>query len=181
MKFKGVSIFIALIKIMVLLTLKFNSSLMRRQEKEIKEKAVIEEFLHDQEVGRLATSFNGKPYVIPINFVYTNGKIVFHSNFYGKKMDIIRINPQVCFEVDSSVKREGDKPCNYSYNYVSVVIDGQAKSVDDEEMKLTYLKRFVDKYAAGKGKLLNAEDLTKFSKLSLVEINIDAMTGKKSP
>jgi nitroimidazol reductase NimA-like FMN-containing flavoprotein (pyridoxamine 5'-phosphate oxidase superfamily) len=154
---------------------------MRRQEKEVKEKAIIEEFLHDQEVGRLATSLNGKPYVIPINYVYTNGKIIFHSNIGGKKMETIALNPSVCFEVDSYEKREAEKPCNYSYNYVCVVLNGHAKIIDDEEMKLTYFRRFVDKYAIGKGKLLNAEDLINFNKLTLVEINIDSMTGKKSP
>jgi nitroimidazol reductase NimA-like FMN-containing flavoprotein (pyridoxamine 5'-phosphate oxidase superfamily) len=154
---------------------------MRRQEKEVKEKAIIEEFLHDQEIGRLATSLNGKPYVIPINYVYTNGKIIFHSNIEGKKMETIALNPWVCFEVDSYEKREADKLCNYSYNYVSVVLNGYAKIIDDKEMKLAYFKRFVDKYAIGKGKLLNAEDLLNFNKLTLVEINIDSMTGKKSP
>ncbi|MBN1683785.1 pyridoxamine 5'-phosphate oxidase family protein [Candidatus Bathyarchaeota archaeon] len=153
---------------------------MRRQDKEITDKEVMEDFLRDQEVGRLATSLDGKPYVVPINFVYTNGKIIFHSHINGKKMEIISKNQFICFEVDTYTKKEADNPCNYSYNYMSVIIYGRTNIITDNKKKLNYLKTFINKYAYEMGGSFEMDDLLKFKNLILVEVNIDSMTGKKS-
>ena len=61
-------------------------SSMRRKDKEIKERVVMEEILREQDVGRLATAVDGVPYIVPINYVYKEGKIIFHSHKEGKKM-----------------------------------------------------------------------------------------------
>jgi nitroimidazol reductase NimA-like FMN-containing flavoprotein (pyridoxamine 5'-phosphate oxidase superfamily) len=56
--------------------------------------------LKSAEVGRIALSDSSKPYIVPLNFLYQNGKIAFHCAFDGKKLDIISKNPNCCFEVD---------------------------------------------------------------------------------
>jgi nitroimidazol reductase NimA-like FMN-containing flavoprotein (pyridoxamine 5'-phosphate oxidase superfamily) len=154
---------------------------MRRKEKEITDKVVIEEILREQEVGRLATSMDYQPYVVPINYVYSNGKIIFHSHSDGMKMTNIAKNPKICFEVDSGEVVKGNKPCDYSWKYLSVVVRGKAKVITDSEKRLNALQRLSDKYAPRKGKSLTAEDMARNPNLSLVEISIEAMTGKKSP
>jgi len=154
---------------------------MRRKEKEIKDKVVIEEILREEEVGRLATSVDDRPYVVPINYVYFNGKIMFHSHCDGMKMANIAKNPRVCFEVDSGEIVKGSKPCDYTWKYLSVIVNGEAKVISDPEKRLSALKRFSDKYAPGKGKSLTLEDMARSPHLSLVEISIESMTGKQSP
>jgi nitroimidazol reductase NimA-like FMN-containing flavoprotein (pyridoxamine 5'-phosphate oxidase superfamily) len=154
---------------------------MRRKEKEITDKVVIEEILREQEVGRLATSVDDRPYVVPINYVYFNGKVIFHTCSDGMKMANISKNPRVCFEVDSGEMVKGDKPCNYTWKYLSVIVSGKAKVITDPEKRLMSLRQLCDKYALGKGKTLTAEDMIKNPRLSIVEISIEAMTGKKSP
>src|SRR5690606_27146456 len=42
---------------------------------------------------------NGYPYAVPLNYVYYNGKIYFHSAKVGHKIDAIRRNPRVSFAV----------------------------------------------------------------------------------
>jgi nitroimidazol reductase NimA-like FMN-containing flavoprotein (pyridoxamine 5'-phosphate oxidase superfamily) len=154
---------------------------MRRKEKEIADKVVIEEILREQEVGRLATSVDDQPYVVPINYVYFNGKIIFHSHSDGMKMANIAKNPRVCFEVDSGEIVKGNKPCDYAWKYLSVIVSGEAKVITNPEKRLNALRRLSDKYAPGKGKSLTAEDMARNPHLSLVEISIEAMTGKKGP
>lgn len=154
---------------------------MRRKEKEVAEKEVMEELLMEQEVGRLATSLSDEPYVIPINFVYTDSKIIFHSHREGTKMRNISSNPQVCFEVDTGEIIRGEKPCDYSWKYISVLVKGKAKLIEGNVNRLNALKRLSDKYAPGKGKMVTEEDLARNPQLVLVEILIDEMTGKKSP
>jgi nitroimidazol reductase NimA-like FMN-containing flavoprotein (pyridoxamine 5'-phosphate oxidase superfamily) len=154
---------------------------MRRKEKKITERAVIEEVLREQEVGRLATSVGDQPYVVPINYVYYDGRIVFHSHKDGTKMANIAKNPRVCFEVDSGEIVKAEKPCDFSWRYMSVVVKGRVKIISESGERLAALRRISDKYAPGKGKTLTADELAKNPQLVLVEIVIEEMTGKRSP
>jgi nitroimidazol reductase NimA-like FMN-containing flavoprotein (pyridoxamine 5'-phosphate oxidase superfamily) len=156
-------------------------STMRRKDKEIKEKAVLEEILRENQVGRLGTAVDGRPYVVPMNFVYTKDTIILHTHRDGKKVKDIQRNPQVCFEVDGGEIVEGDDPCNYSWTYRSVIANGTARLIDDPEDKLKALRLLSDKYAFGKGRRLDLEKVKKFKDLLVIEIKVDEMTGKKSP
>ena len=152
---------------------------LRRSDKEIKDKTEVEAVLKEARVGRLGTSRNAMPYVVPVSYVYENGKIIIHGAKQGKKMDDIKVNPQVCFEVDISEIIVSDNPCNYSYRYRSVIANGTAKILDNPIEKLEGLRLLTEKYAPGKGNELNEEHLKK--NLSVVEIMIHNMVGKKSP
>jgi nitroimidazol reductase NimA-like FMN-containing flavoprotein (pyridoxamine 5'-phosphate oxidase superfamily) len=154
---------------------------MRRKEKEIAEKAVVEELLRETEVGRLATCIGEEPYVVPVNFAYYDGRIIVHGSREGRKMANIVANPRVCFEVDQSEKVEGERPCDYAFRYMSVVVQGRARVVEGDEARLAALRRLTDKYAPGKGRMLTMEDLKKYVNLAVVEVTVDSMTGKRSP
>jgi nitroimidazol reductase NimA-like FMN-containing flavoprotein (pyridoxamine 5'-phosphate oxidase superfamily) len=154
---------------------------MRRKEKEIAEKAVVEELLREAEVGHLATCIGEEPYVVPVNFAYYDGRIIVHGSREGRKMANIVANPRVCFEVDQSEKVEGERPCDYAFRYMSVVVQGRARVVEGDEARLAALRRLTDKYAPGKGRMLTIEDLKKYANLAVVEVTVDSMTGKRSP
>ncbi len=154
---------------------------MRRKEKEITDRAVMEEVLREAQIGRLATCSGGEPYVVPVNFVYADGMIYFHGHREGKKMGNISRNPRVCFEVDSGEVLEADRPCDYNFEYRSVVVQGFARVVEDPERALRALRRLVDKYAFGKGRTLERGDLERHGGLVVVEVEVGEMTGKMSP
>lgn len=59
----------------------------------------IDDLLARQVTGRLGCHAQGTTYVVPVNYVYRNGAIYAHSA-PGKKIDMMRANPKVCFEVD---------------------------------------------------------------------------------
>ncbi len=59
----------------------------------------IEALLLQQHVGRIGCTDGNKPYVVPVNYVYHNGHILCHSG-NGHKIQMMRRNPNICFEVD---------------------------------------------------------------------------------
>ena len=59
----------------------------------------VEDLLKQQVTGRIACSDNGTPYIVPVNYVYDGTQIYGHCTA-GKKIDIMRKNPKVCFQVD---------------------------------------------------------------------------------
>jgi nitroimidazol reductase NimA-like FMN-containing flavoprotein (pyridoxamine 5'-phosphate oxidase superfamily) len=154
---------------------------LRRKEKEIKDTAEIEKVLREATVGRLGTSRDDTPYVVPVSYAYHDGKITIHGAKQGKKMDDIEANPRVCFEVDTSEIIPSDDPCNYTYSYRSVIANGTAKILEDPAERLEGLRLLTEKYAPGKGTALTEEHLEKYWNLNIVEITIHDMMGKKSP
>jgi len=154
---------------------------MRRSDKEITDRAVMEEILREQEVGRLATSVADVPYIVPVNFAYSAGHIVFHGARDGLKMRNIAANSLVCFEVDNYEKKEAESPCDYTYKYMSVVARGKATPVEDPTRRLALFRRLVDKYAPGKGKMITEETMAKNINIEIIDIEVDEMTGKRSP
>jgi len=156
-------------------------SSMRRKEKEITERVVIEEILRENQVGRLGTAVDGEPYIVPMNYTYVSGKILMHTHRDGKKVRDIEANPRVCFEVDSGEMIEGDDPCGYSWEYRSVIAHGDARIIDDLAGKLEALRLISDKYAFGKGRKLTLEAVERFKDLVVIEVTVTGMTGKRSP
>jgi len=120
---------------------------MRKAEKEIRDRAEMERILGEAEVGRLGTCLDGEPYVVPVSFVYRDGRIYFHGADRGKKIDHISRNPRVCFEVDEGETIRKDRPCDFSVRYRSVVAYGRAKIHTDPRKMLEVLKLLTDKYA----------------------------------
>jgi nitroimidazol reductase NimA-like FMN-containing flavoprotein (pyridoxamine 5'-phosphate oxidase superfamily) len=154
---------------------------LRRPEKEIQDKAEVESVITEAEVGRLGTSVDGRPYVVPVSFAYHEGKIVIHGAKIGKKMENIARNPRVCFEVDKSEIIPSDNPCGFTYKYRSVIANGTARFIENPAEKAASLRLLVDKYALGKGSQMTEERVEAFTNLTVVEITVEEMMGKKSP
>ena len=60
----------------------------------------IEEILTRQYVGRLGCSLDGRTYIIPISYAYDGSYLYFHAAKEGTKIQMMRDNPQVCFQTD---------------------------------------------------------------------------------
>lgn len=83
----------------------------------------IDHFLLSQAVGRIACSDGMTPYIVPITYIY-DGKVIIGQTKEGKKLEILRKNPRVCFEVDSMENM---------VNWRSVIINGTFKELDGDE------------------------------------------------
>jgi nitroimidazol reductase NimA-like FMN-containing flavoprotein (pyridoxamine 5'-phosphate oxidase superfamily) len=107
----------------------------------------MEKILKRAEVGRMAIYDGTMPYIIPLNFLYTDGKIVIHCAWEGKKLDIISKNPNCCFEVDEYIGEVGyhyESQCHLDYD--SVLAFGRARIEDNNETKAQLLQLFSEKY-----------------------------------
>jgi uncharacterized protein len=59
----------------------------------------IERVLRAQVLGRIGCHAAGRTYVVPVSYVYADGAVYAHSGG-GLKIQMMRQNPEVCFEVD---------------------------------------------------------------------------------
>lgn len=120
---------------------------------EIKSKEKIKWFLDDEHIGRIATiDQNGYPQVIPMNFVFLNDVIYMHSHTKGEKLENVSRNEKVGFEVDRELEFlpsyfEDPKDASLADTlYISVVIKGKAKVVNDRQEKTDALNGLMKKY-----------------------------------
>lgn len=153
---------------------------MRKANKEIKDPAVIAQLLATAHVGRLATvGKDGYPMIKPLNFVHTDGKIYFHTALAGEKIEDIRRDDRVCFEVDLplALVRAVNQPCSASYLYRSVIIRGRAALIDDPQERTRAFQCLMAKYqpAGDYGAFLPE----KVAITGIVAIAIHEMTGKE--
>ena len=153
---------------------------MRQSKKEIKDKNLIVELLNTCHIGRLGTiSKDGYPMVKPLNFAYGDSTIYFHTAREGEKIDDIRRDNRVCFEVDLPIAlvRTGGSPCKAEYLYRSVIIRGRARIIEDESERRHALKSLMEKYQPEGGYGEFPEEKLKMT--GVVRIDIEEMTGKE--
>jgi len=152
---------------------------MRRNEKEIKDLSIIESIIKKAKVMRLALCDDNQPYIIPLNFGYSDNVFYFHSANEGKKLDIIQKNPLVCIEIDDDIGIVSDpkgKACGWSATYESIVALGKAEIVLDKQEKIKGMDLIMKQYS---------EDQFEYGDhsingVTLVRIIVDQMTGKES-
>lgn len=150
---------------------------MRRQEKEITDICEIESIINRSSVCRLAVCDDDLPYIVPMCFGFADGKLYFHSATEGYKLDLIRHNPKVCFEFDIDVElMPNENSCNIGMKYRSVVGHGTAMIIDDADEINSGLNAIVRQYGGEPApypeKVLHM--------ISIIRVNIESMTGKKS-
>lgn len=115
---------------------------MRRKDREITGRENIEPILEACKTCRLAmTGTDGWPYVIPLNFGYTWDEdgltLYFHGGVKGKKIDALKADPRVCFELDreDGLTSGGETACRYSYAFSSIVGYGKVEFAQTNEEK----------------------------------------------
>jgi len=113
---------------------------MTKREFRIADPVEIEKILSTAKVLHLGMAVNNEPYVVPMNYGHTmeNGKLVLylHSAVGGKKLDMLRQNPNVFFEMDCDLEPfAGKVPCQYGLAYSSIMGRGVARIVENVEEK----------------------------------------------
>lgn len=114
---------------------------MTKREFQITDESRILSILDTAKVLRLGLAVDNEPYVVPMNYGYTmeDGRLVLylHSAVRGKKLDMIRANPRVFFELDCDVTPfEGQVACQYGLTYSSIMGRGTARIIEDVEEKM---------------------------------------------
>jgi hypothetical protein len=158
---------------------------MRRVFSEVKDMRQIEGMLTTANIGRMATmGADGYPYVTPVNFVYYEGSIYFHSAPAGEKLDNIARDARVCFEVDVPLAYldaafEPDRHgCKVHQFHHCVVIRGDASVVPDGSLKTAALNALVAKHEGGASLEPVSEDLPAYRACKVVQIRPKSISAK---
>ena len=118
---------------------------MRRSDKRLTDEEMYD-IMNTAEYGVLSTiGENGYPYGVPVNFIYLNGDIYFHSALTGHKLDNIAFNYKVSFCV---VKDVDLIPDDFNTKYKSVIAFGDITEVQEIEKKDLYVA-FLQKFSSG--------------------------------
>ena len=152
---------------------------------EIKSKEKIIEFLNSESTGRIASiDTNGFPQIIPMNFVFINDVIYMHSHIRGEKLENIKRNDKVGFEVDRNLEFLPSyffDPTDASLAdtlYISVVMKGTCTIVEDKEEKTLALNGLMKKYQPeGDYEPMNPK-MEVLNEVAVIKIIPNTMRGK---
>jgi len=152
---------------------------------EIKSYEKIKEFLMQEHVGRIASiDDNGYPQIIPMNFSFVNDAVYMHSFPRGEKLENIKKNSKVGFEVDRELEflpSYFSHPTNASQAdtlYISVVIKGESVLVEDDAEKALALNEMMKKYQPeGHYDPLQNNDLV-LDEVAIIKIIPNSIKGK---
>ena len=153
---------------------------MRRNDKEIKDRKIINKILDSCSIGYLGTvAPDGTPMVKPVNFVRVDNAIYFHTAKEGEKIEHVRRDNRVCFTVAQPMAyvKAGRKACKAGYLYRSAIVKGRAYLIDDNVEKLTALNALMAKHQPDSKS--DPIDPAQLAKTGIVRIDIESITGKE--
>ncbi len=149
---------------------------MRRKDKLMADEEVSD-LLRNQSYGLLSVMGDGGyPYGVPLNYVYWEDSIIFHSALAGHKIDALVSHPKVSFTV---VGNQQVLPGALSTRYESVVVFGEAKILEGEKKRRALLA--LGEYFAPEFKDIVRRAVAKELNITqMIQIEIHHMTGKKA-
>lgn len=128
--------------------------------------------------GTLALLGDGDyPYAVPISYVYSEGKLYFHSALSGHKVDAIRGCDRASFCV---VAQDDVKPALYTTFFRSVIAFGRIHIVDDEAEKLAAARLLGNRYNPHQDEALQKELENGLARMLVIRLDIEYLTGKES-
>ncbi|MDD3521302.1 MAG: pyridoxamine 5'-phosphate oxidase family protein [Actinomycetota bacterium] len=152
---------------------------MRRKDREVKKISEILTIIDRCRVCRIAITDKDKPYIVPLNFGYFYGDkkltLFFHSAPSGRKIELIKENPDISFEMDFEKGLiKGDIACKYGYLYQSIIGEGRISFIEDKEEKLFAFNRIMQHQTGSNENFIfdvNIVDKTLVYKLNVTHIS----------
>lgn len=150
---------------------------MRRADKEITDRNLIDSIIHKAPVCRIALYDGAMPYIVPLSFGYDGRHIYFHSAQEGRKIDILRRNPRLCFQLESDCAvLPAEKACSFTMQYRSVIGYGTACFLEDVEEKNAAVRVIMSQYT-DKTFTFTENDLVK---ITVIRVDVEQITAKES-
>ncbi|MBQ5577977.1 MAG: NimIJ family nitroimidazole resistance protein [Prevotella sp.] len=150
---------------------------MRRKRQQLTQEESIA-ILQKATAGTLALlGDDDYPYVVPISYVYNEGKIYFHSALNGHKVDAIRKYDKASFCV---IEQDDVQPEKYTTFFRSVIAFGRIHIVEDEKEKLEIVRMLGNRYNPNQDDALQKEIESGLSRLLAIRFDIEHLTGKEA-
>ena len=118
---------------------------------------------------------DGLPYVVPMNFGYEEGIIYLHSAKTGRKIDILKNNPETCMAFSTDHKlfsRHETVACSYGMDYRSVLAFGKVVFIEDYDEKVRALNIIMRKYT-GKEFSYNAPAVNNVEVYKVIPVKVE--------
>lgn len=155
---------------------------MTRRERQVTDENHIRHILESARILHLGMVDGDKPYVVPMNYGYVleNGKLTLylHGARRGRKLDVLRKNPNVFFEMECDVQPfTNEVACKYGMAYSSLMGSGKAVIVENVAEKQHSLTTLMQTQA---GKAFTfTEKLADV--VGVIRIDVDDFTAKYRP
>ena len=156
---------------------------MRRKDREVTDVGGIEEILLQCKTCHVAMVDDGAPYIVPFSYGYriSGGNVLelfFHSAHEGRKLNILKRNNTVCFEMAYEGEPvHAETPCDCGYYFASVIGTGNAGFIGNADEKRAALA-VLFKHQTGKDVAFTDEQA---GKVTVFKIVSTSFTGKKKP
>ena len=152
---------------------------MSRQDRLVTDQEELIEIIRRCQVIHIGMHDGEDIYVIPMNYGYTweNNKLTFylHGALEGKKIDLLKKNGRIGFEVDCDHELvEGKVPCQFAFKFASVAGTGTARILEESQEKIQAMEYLMKKYSDREFEF--TERLV--SIVSLIRVEVDTFTGR---
>ena len=153
---------------------------MRRHDREVTERAKIDEIIESCDCIRLGLNAEDGAYIVPLSFGYVHEDdsltLYFHSAKEGRKIRAIGSGCEAAFEMDSMSRvTEGPIPCNYSCLYSSITGTGRASMVEDIEEKKLALSLITEHTAGRRFEFSDAQA----DSAAIIKLSADTFSAKE--
>lgn len=152
---------------------------LRRRDKEVTDKSIILDIFKKGKFCHLSMVDGRRPYLITMNYGYRNNTLYFHSALEGRKIEVLRANPEVCFQVITETRlTTGEDACDdWTMKYKSVLGYGQVVFIESSEEKIEALNILMDQYTTrGPFDFKPA----RLEETAIFKVEITGLTGKMS-
>lgn len=150
---------------------------MRRKRQQLSEEESIG-ILQKSTSGTLALiGDNDYPYAVPISYVYSDGKLYFHSALSGHKVDAIRNHDKASFCV---IEQDDVQPKKYTTFFRSVIAFGRIHIIEDETVKLETARLLGNRYNPNDDESLRLELEKSLARMCMIRFDIEHLTGKEA-
>ena len=156
-------------------TMIYDNTRVRRQDCLLDE-ARAREILASAEYGVLSmVDLEGKPYGIPVNFVWEDDCAYIHCATEGKKLDILECNEDISFCVVGKVNLLPDK---FTTEYESLVLTGSATIITSDEERMHALELLLEKLSP-EHKAIGMQYAKKsFYRTDIIRLDFTTFSGK---
>lgn len=151
---------------------------MRRKDKEIKDPEITQDILKVNTVCRIALSDRDEPYIVPMNYGYDGEYIYLHCAPEGRKMEIIKRNNRICFEITDNIEQKSsEKACSFTTMYRSIIGFGSIEEISGQTEKVAGLEFIMQQQTGRKGWEFAEKEI---KNIAVLKITVDTISGKKS-
>lgn len=147
---------------------------MRKAERECNTENFYAEVFNNSDELYIAFNTGTFPYIIPVNYVYTNNALYFHCATEGTKLDLLAKDARVAFSTATGIAIDRKKSTTY---YKSVCGTGQAVLVEDNAEKIQALDSIALRYTS---QCPRPTPPGMLGKVAIVRIDILEISGKKN-